>query len=449
MSKEIKRTSPIGDAIAKSIMSIDSLKDSSLIFISSIDNEVKNARDEFKQEAEPFKTVVSIEEVEEEEKKRIVFDIPASHRRKIIEKHNRLKRMVHAQSIIPRNFLIAYVSEFDYFVGAVLRAIYKLKPELLNTSDRVFNFKDLCKFNSLEDVREEVIEKDIEQILRSSHTDQFKTIAAKVDIETLTQFNNWPKFIEITERRNLFVHTDGVISTQYQKVCGNVKITIKDDQIGQKLDCSIEYLNQTYEIMYEVIVKLGQTLWRKLFGKSLEQKILADEYLIHTLFELLCVEQYGLVINLGEFALQQRNLSNDFNKRMMIINLCLAYKYSNNKSKLEELLNKHDWSAIPDVFQLAIACINDEHEISCELIKKLIQHNSDLLTEGSLHSWPLFRVLKEQECFKKMYLELFKTSFNKVSIIEEPDLQEDISYANLEVEVIEVDEISVVFQKVC
>lgn len=433
MSLEEKTSSPIGEAIVKSLMSLDSLKEASQIFISSIEQEVRLARQSLDAEADQFFEEVLIEDVDGENKKRVVFNVPASHRRKIVDKHNRCKRLNHATDIIPRNFLIAYVSEFDYFVGALLKNIYILKPDLLNQSDRTFNFKDLSKFSSLDDVREEVIEKDIEQILRSSHTDQFKAIANKVDIETLTKFENWSSFIEITERRNLFVHADGVISTQYQKVCKTVNINIENDQIGTKLDCSKEYLDHTYNIMFEVIVKLGQTIWRKVFGKSDINKELSDTYLIHLLFELLCNEQYDLAVNIGEFAISQRAISNDFRKRMMVINLCLAYKYSNQIDKCNKLLESYDWSSVQDVFQLALSCIRDEHEEACRLINALINSKSDLVTESALHSWPLFKVLKEQENFKEMYQELFQANFNSVSIIDEIDLREEMSHANLEV----------------
>ena len=438
MSLEEKTSSPIGEAIFKSLMSLDSLKEASQIFISSLEEEAKSARQSFRDEAEQFSEEIIIQDVDGEDKKRVVFNIPVSHRRKIVDKHNRFKRLVHAKEIIPRNFLIAYVSEFDYFVGALLKNIYMLKPDLLNQSDRTFNFKDLSKFSSLEDVREEVIEKDIEQILRSSHTDQFKAIANKVDLETLTKFDNWSNFIEITERRNLFVHADGVISTQYQKVCKTVNINIDNNQIGTKLDCSKEYLDQTYDIMYEVIVKLGQTIWRKVFGKSPKNKELADTYLIHLLFELLCNEQYKLAVNIGEFAIEQKSISNDFRKRMMVINLCLAYKYSNQIDNCNKLLDSYDWSSVQDVFQLALACIKDEHEDACRLIKSLINSKSDLVTESALHSWPLFKVLKEQQSFKEIYEELFQASFNNVSIIDESDLREEMSHADLEVTEIKV-----------
>ena len=268
MSLEQKTNSEIGEVILKSILSLEGLRESSSILLNSLDNEVNSAIDTLDKLLDPFKQeeeAVEIEDLDEENKTKITYKIPASHARKVNDAQRRLASLVRSRDILPRNFLISYVSEFDYFVGALLKNIYKMKPELLNSSGQQYAIKEILSFSSIEEIREEIIEKDIESILRSSHSEQFKTIANKAGIKTLTELDIWPKFIEITERRNLFVHTDGVISTQYQTVCKSVGITINDEQIGKKLPATLDYLNETFDVMYEIIVKLGCTLWRKFF----------------------------------------------------------------------------------------------------------------------------------------------------------------------------------------
>ena len=79
MSLEEKTSSPIGEAIVKSLMSLDSLKEASQIFISSIEQEVRLARQSLDAEADQFFEEVLIEDVDGENKKRIVFNVPASH----------------------------------------------------------------------------------------------------------------------------------------------------------------------------------------------------------------------------------------------------------------------------------------------------------------------------------------------------------------------------------
>lgn len=419
MSLEQKTNSEIGEVILKSILSLEGLRESSSILLNSLDNEVHSAIETLDKLLDPFKQeveAVEIEDLDEENKTKITYKIPASHARKVNDAQRRLASLVRSRDILPRNFLISYVSEFDYFVGALLKNIYKMKPELLNSSGQQYAIKEILSFSSIEEIREEIIEKDIESILRSSHSEQFKTIANKAGIKTLTELDIWPKFIEITERRNLFVHTDGVISTQYQTVCKSVGITINDEQIGKKLPATLDYLNETFDVMYEIIVKLGCTLWRKFFESDKSELGLSDMYMIHIIYELLFKEEHTLAIKIGEFIVGQKKHSNDYRKRMQAINLCLAYKYSGDMKKSNQILDGFDWSSVQDLFQLAISCVNEDHPVSCDLIVKLIPTKE--ISEVALHEWPLFKVLREQEIFKETYENLFKTSFNNVSIID-------------------------------
>ncbi|MDM1465439.1 hypothetical protein, partial [Myroides odoratimimus] len=147
---------------------------------------------------------------------------------------------------------------------------------------------------------------------------------------------------------------------------------------------------------------------------------LSDMYMTHIVYELLFKEEYKLAIKIGEFIVDQRKHSNEFRKRMQAINLCLAYKYSGDMPRSIQLLEKFDWSSVQDLFQLAIACIHEDHETSCTLITKLIPTKD--INEVALHEWPLFKVLREEKVFKETYVNLFKSSFNSVSIIDTPQV---------------------------
>ena len=56
-----------------------------------------------------------------------------------------------------------------------------------------------------------VVDDTIETLFRDSHTKHFEWIESSLDIKSLKKFEQWPNFIELTERRNLFVHSDGIV----------------------------------------------------------------------------------------------------------------------------------------------------------------------------------------------------------------------------------------------
>src|SRR5690606_26404612 len=114
----------------------------------------------------------------------------------------------------PRSLLVSLVSHFDAYVGRLIRAIYLRKPELLNSSERKLSFEELVRYDSIEAVREFVIEKEVESVLRGSHVEQFRWMERTYDVPLTKGLDSWPLFVELMERRNLFVHTDGIVSSQ-------------------------------------------------------------------------------------------------------------------------------------------------------------------------------------------------------------------------------------------
>ena len=127
-------------------------------------------------------------------------------------------------------------------------------------------------FGSVEAAREYLIEKEIETVLRKSHAEQFDWLENKFGLPLKKGLDVWPAFIEVTERRNLFVHTSGLVSRQYLDVCAKHKVTLpKDATLGNELGVSKEYFTVAHEAIFEVGVKLAHVLWRKLKPEDREE----------------------------------------------------------------------------------------------------------------------------------------------------------------------------------
>lgn len=93
------------------------------------------------------------------------------------------------------------------------------KPELLSSSEKNLSFKDLVGLGSIDAAREFIIEKEIKSVIRLSHSDQIAWLEKKLSIPLTKELKIWPAFIELCERRNIFTHTNGVVSSQYCRVC--------------------------------------------------------------------------------------------------------------------------------------------------------------------------------------------------------------------------------------
>jgi hypothetical protein len=153
-----------------------------------------------------------------------------------------------ASKLLPRSLIVSLVSQYDAYLGRLLRAIFIGKPEILNSSERKLSFEDIASLGSIENARDLILEKEVESILRSSHNDQFKWMENAFGLTLTKELKIWPVFIELTERRNLFVHTDGVVSTQYLSTCAKHKCTLDDGtEEGTALLVSSAYFRQSHQ----------------------------------------------------------------------------------------------------------------------------------------------------------------------------------------------------------
>jgi len=177
-----------------------------------------------------------------------------------------------AQELVPRSLLVALVSQFDVFLGGLIRQLFEMKPEILNSSESMLTFAQLVEFDSIDDARESIVEKEIEGILRKSHSEQFDWLESKFGLPLRKELKIWPVFIEVTERRNLFVHTGGVISRQYIEVCRKHGVALEPDACqGKTLNVTPEYFESGLGCLFEIGVKLAQVLWRKVNPSEIEK----------------------------------------------------------------------------------------------------------------------------------------------------------------------------------
>lgn len=229
--------------------------------------------------------------------------IPVEHyeRYRVLKKHVQQTAMAH--SVVPRSFLVSLVSSYDAFLGKLVSALFRAKPEMLKSSDRTLTYSQLSEFDSIAGARDHLLEKEVETLLRKSHAEQFDWLENKFSIKLRVDLPVWPTFIEVTERRNLFVHSDGIVSSQYLKVCCEHGACL-DPQIkqGSRLEVAHAYFVSAYEAVFEIAVKLGQVLWRKL--KPLDVKA-ADHNLSSVCYDLLTERKHRLAQKNAGFCLQR------------------------------------------------------------------------------------------------------------------------------------------------
>ena len=322
--------------------------------------------------------------------------------------------------VIVQSLFLNIFSLLDTFIGRFLETMFTIKPCLLNTENKTVSLDSVLESSSIEDFKTRYVKDYIDKFKRDSYVAQIKSMQNIFHIATLTNFENWSNFVEITQRRNIIKHCDGIISNEYIKICNENGCLLKSVKAGTKLNVSLEYLKTAINVVEEVVVKLLHTVWRKQLSDKIEE---SDESLINYTFELLIDENWDLAICLSEFGKNQKNISSDVEKIILTINYCIGLYHSDLKDLLKKTLEEMDFSAVSYEFKLAKAVLLEEYEEAYNYMKK-IGTEGDYFKRDSYLDFPLFKVIREEKKFKEVYSSIFP-NIDYVEIEKEIEKRKD------------------------
>jgi hypothetical protein len=321
---------------------------------------------------------------------------------------NATRKASEAMRLVPRSFLVSMVTQYDTFLGETVRRLFKLKPEKVRTAESSMKVKEIVKFTSIEDLLKQLIDDEIDDALRGSHTSQLEWIAKRFDITLDWKDQLLQKFTELTERRNAYVHSDGYINRQYINVCSALKDELVPERtLGKHLPLQRNYLEGARDTLFEVAMRTLQIAWRK---QRQDQSDEQDIGLNEIIFDLLKREDYRLARNLADFAASLRNYASDRNKRMLTINRAQAYKWSGKEDEAIKIIDSLDWTSASANFKLVVALIRNDFSLAAKLINQVPSdiQDEDALPAEAYRSWPVFKLARKDETFLRAFQEKFK-----------------------------------------
>lgn len=362
----------------------------------------------FRKETDRLQNFINKKGIKITESETVSYEIKPEDFATFKQYHKDVTSCIFAIRNVPSSFLCTLVHHYDAYLGRLLRVIFFVKPELLNTSQKQMTYTDLISFPSIEAAREHVIEKEIESVIRDSHVGHFEWMENRFKLNLRADLAIWPKFVEITERRNLFVHCDSVISSQYMAMCKKHDVKLdKHIKVGEELIVDPDYFEQAVDCILEIGVKLGHVLWRKMQPDRLHD---ADKALHHATFDFLVEERYKLTKTLLNFSiLTLKKQSSEEIRCMNLINLAIAQSFSGEQPKALSTLKGYDWSASADHFKLAVAVLEKRHGDAVYLMKRMGVHG--FISRENYSSWPLFKEFRNTKDFVTAYKELFGEEF--------------------------------------
>jgi hypothetical protein len=247
-----------------------------------------------------------------------------------------LDSLERLKSYIPRSLLILMVSQWDTFFVNFTKNLILKKPILMKKIVGSVKYDDLLKYETMENLREYIVDQELEDTMRKSHNDQINWLAAKTDIKLMEQIDQWKFFIEITERRNACVHNDGKISKIYLQNCESMGITTaKNNQLGLEFKINSIYLIDACNYLISTACKLVHTVWRKQFPEDLDNSI---RNIVDLTVELIDRGYYESAIEICDFAINWRAEISELRRIYLILNKAQSLKWLGRNEEMQILL---------------------------------------------------------------------------------------------------------------
>lgn len=161
------------------------------------------------------------------------------------------------------------------------------------------------------------------------------------------------------------------------------------------------------DLVAEVGLKLGQTLWRKVIPGELED---ADKDLTLSIYQALVDEDWARAETFAEFELNLPKVSSDLHRKVSMINYVIALKFSGAADRAMAVLEKTDWSSSALDFRLAESVLSVRNDAAAQTMRT-IGRSGVLVDEAAYHTWPLFREFRGTEEFRAAYEEIYGHAF--------------------------------------
>ena len=319
-----------------------------------------------------------------------------------------IRKMNRAEKLFKQQLTVSLISLFDEFLSSLLKIILRLHPEWLNSSEKTLTYKDLVNLGSIHKAITGLLDKEVDELMRKSHEEQIQFVDKKLKLGIQNSFSRLHDFLELTERRNLFVHTGGKVTKQYLEKCKTWNINVNEEINNNSiLNINTEYFNNAFSLCFEIGLRIANAAYRRIFPLKLEA---VDKSINNLAIKFLNSGDYDLAEIVCEFYLgipeKLRSTDNEL-IYFVKINRALAQKF--NKKEFRNGLLKENWNAFHPKYQLALAVLNDKFEEAGNLMKK--EAIQDSIGKLGFRIWPLFKDFRATEIFQKVYKDLYNETF--------------------------------------
>jgi len=291
--------------------------------------------------------------------------------------------------ILTRSSFITLNNYFESLFSDLLTFYFKNYPGLLTDKKISISISDLSKYSSIEEANEDLIIREIENLLLELNFEELKKYfrdTLKISLEE--KVINWERINEIRERRHIIVHNNSVVNKKYINRSNN----IDNLKLGDNIQIDAKYFKNSLDEIKLAGALLIFNCWGA-WDKENATDGIAE--IMNLTFEMLKSGMFDYVIKLCEYAKSNIKPQNDDEEDYLLrihYNNCIALKRLNNKEKLNQNLKKIKVGTLSPIFKLAHAILSDDSATYLEHLEKA--QLVDKLSYEKVLEWPLFEDIR-------------------------------------------------------
>lgn len=329
-----------------------------------------------------------------------------------LEKVNKIR---DGLDYLPTAIFLSLIATFDTQMSDVVRSMLMIKSDRLKFSARQIPLSKVMSASSISEIIDEQIIEEVYLFSRGSHDEQVQFIEESFSIEIRKSWSRWSEFIEIFERRNLVAHGERLFTKRYVDICKSHELKDAASNLGKAVTLDHAYLTRSLTILSEFAILTIFMLWRKHVPGEKEA---AFDAVNEVAFNCINSHRSRLASRVCEFAISLKNSGiKEATRLRLVVNLSSALMHLKEEGNANNVLNKEDWSATSDDFQISVAALRKD-VVEVNRLMPMVKA-SERLSASEFRIWPVFDFIKDDESFREKYKEVYGEALVPVA----PDLQ--------------------------
>ncbi|OCI31036.1 hypothetical protein OERS_22460 [Oerskovia enterophila] len=286
------------------------------------------------------------------------------------------------------SLLTSLVGGFEMFIADLANYAYREFPAALSLSGASFTWQDVTSHSSIESLREQTIERAVNEMLRASFDDWLATFEKKFSVAVPSVVRE-VAVREVFQRRNLVVHNDSVVNELYRE---KVRGLPECPPVGVQLVVDAEYLRDAADRLWATAWHLAWAFGDKLI-KGGDREIF-EMFICNVPYRHLEDKRYR-AIEFADCAHVVRSVKDEGNALILKVNVWLAKKRLGKFDECRDEIVAWPTAHLSPQYQLARLALLDQLEEGMALVEE-IRYTKNL-SFTSWYTWPLLEELREYE----------------------------------------------------